>query len=129
MWEPRRLTAIWASTACYRDIFTFYCGTEAGFLRVLRFPLPILIPPTAPYSSIIRGWSNRPNSGRRTKWTQSNPTPRNQKTFDLKLLNIIKLSPLNRYSFYKLTVAQLDKKYLSFYGDRICITVLTRSCC
>jgi hypothetical protein len=24
-------------------------GTEAGFLRVLRFPLPILIPPTAPY--------------------------------------------------------------------------------
>jgi hypothetical protein len=26
-------------------------GTEAGFLRVLRFPLPILIPPTAPHSS------------------------------------------------------------------------------
>jgi hypothetical protein len=23
-------------------------GTGAGFLRVLRFPLPILIPPTAP---------------------------------------------------------------------------------
>jgi hypothetical protein len=28
-------------------------GTGAGFLRVLRFPLPILIPPTAPYSLII----------------------------------------------------------------------------
>jgi hypothetical protein len=31
------------------------CGgqneTGAGFLRVLRFPLPILIPPTASYSS------------------------------------------------------------------------------
>jgi hypothetical protein len=31
------------------------CGrqsdTGAGFLRVLRFPLPILIPPTAPQSS------------------------------------------------------------------------------
>jgi hypothetical protein len=26
-------------------------GTEAGFLRVLRFPLPILIPQTAPHSS------------------------------------------------------------------------------
>jgi hypothetical protein len=26
-------------------------GTEACFLRVLRFPLTILIPPTAPYSS------------------------------------------------------------------------------
>jgi hypothetical protein len=25
MWEPRRLTTLWASTACYRDNFTFYC--------------------------------------------------------------------------------------------------------
>jgi hypothetical protein len=24
MWEPRRLTILWASTACYRDSFTFY---------------------------------------------------------------------------------------------------------
>jgi hypothetical protein len=33
-------------------------GAGAGFLRVLRFPLPILIPSTAPHSSspIIRGW-------------------------------------------------------------------------
>jgi hypothetical protein len=36
-------------------------GTGAGFLQVLQFPLPILIPPTAPHSSsIIRGWYNRP---------------------------------------------------------------------
>jgi hypothetical protein len=60
------------------------CGgqsdTGTGFLRVLRFPLPILIPPSAPRSSsIIRGWCNRPISGRRTKWTQSHPTPRNFK--------------------------------------------------
>jgi hypothetical protein len=43
----------------------------AGCLRVIRFPLPILIAPTAPLSSssIIRSWYNRPNSGRRTKWT------------------------------------------------------------
>jgi hypothetical protein len=54
-------------------------GTGAGFLRVLRFPLPILIPPTATHSSsIIRGWYKWPISGRRTKWTQSYPTPRNQ---------------------------------------------------
>jgi hypothetical protein len=53
-------------------------GTGAGFLRVFRFPLPILIPPTAPHSSsIIRGWYNRPVSGRRTKWTQSHPTSKN----------------------------------------------------
>jgi hypothetical protein len=23
MWEPRRLTTLWASTACYRDSFAF----------------------------------------------------------------------------------------------------------
>jgi hypothetical protein len=52
-------------------------GTGAGLLRVLRFPLPILISPTAPHSSsIIRGWYNRPVSGRCTKWTQSHPTLR-----------------------------------------------------
>jgi trimethylamine:corrinoid methyltransferase-like protein len=28
-------------------------GARAGFLQVLRFPLPILIPPAAPYSSSI----------------------------------------------------------------------------
>jgi hypothetical protein len=55
-------------------------GTGACFFRVLRFPLPILIPPTAPHSSsIIRGWYNRANSGRSTKWTQSHPTPRIKK--------------------------------------------------
>jgi hypothetical protein len=37
-------------------------GTGAGFLQVLRFPLPILIPPIAPQSLsfIIWGWYNRP---------------------------------------------------------------------
>jgi hypothetical protein len=59
------------------------CGGQSGagenFLRVLRFHLPILNPPTAPHSSsfIIRGWYNKPISGRRTKWTESHPTPRN----------------------------------------------------
>jgi hypothetical protein len=24
MWEPRRLTSLWASTASYRDSFTFF---------------------------------------------------------------------------------------------------------
>jgi hypothetical protein len=48
------------------------------FPPVLRCPLPI-IPPTAQYSSspIIRGRYNRPNCGRRTKWTRYHPTPTN----------------------------------------------------
>jgi hypothetical protein len=60
-------------------------GNGAGFLRVLRFHLPILISPIAPQSpsSIIRGWYNRPNNVRRTKWTQSHSTP--QKTRDMGL--------------------------------------------
>jgi hypothetical protein len=37
-------------------------GARAGFLRVLRFPLPIFIPPITPQSpsSIIWGLCNRP---------------------------------------------------------------------
>jgi hypothetical protein len=37
-------------------------GTGAGFLRLLRFSLPIYIPPSAPHSSssLIRGCYNRP---------------------------------------------------------------------
>jgi hypothetical protein len=57
------------------------CGgqncTVAGFLRVLQFFLTILIPTTVPCPIIvIQGWYNGPNSGRRTKWTQSHPIPR-----------------------------------------------------
>jgi hypothetical protein len=36
-------------------------GTGAGILRVLLFPLPILIPQTSPHSSIIRGSYNSPS--------------------------------------------------------------------
>jgi hypothetical protein len=56
-------------------------GTGVGFFRVLRFLLLILIAPTAPHSLsssfIIRGYYNRPVSGRRRKWTQSHTIPRN----------------------------------------------------
>jgi hypothetical protein len=52
-------------------------GTQAGFLRVLRFPLPIFIPLTASHSlsSIIHGLYNRPISGQYTKSTVS-PHPK-----------------------------------------------------
>jgi hypothetical protein len=48
-------------------------GTGVGFLRVLRFHLQILIPPSV---LIIRGWYNRLTSGQRTEWTHSQPTSR-----------------------------------------------------
>jgi hypothetical protein len=42
-----------------RGIFGGQSGTGVGFLRVLRFHLPILVPPTAPHSSsTIRGSYN-----------------------------------------------------------------------
>jgi hypothetical protein len=71
-------TQIWVQVRLW-GICGGQSSTMAGFLRVLRFPLPILIPPTVPHSSssIIRGWYNRPNSGRSTKWHQYHPTPRN----------------------------------------------------
>jgi hypothetical protein len=53
-------------------------GTGAGLLRVLRFPLPIGIPPIAPQSSsIIWGWYSIPDSGRSTTWTQFTPCQNN----------------------------------------------------
>jgi hypothetical protein len=54
------------------------CGTEAGFLQVPGFPLPVLIPPNAPYSSIIWGWYNTPINDWCTKRTQYPPTPQNK---------------------------------------------------
>jgi hypothetical protein len=30
MWEPRRLTTLWASTACYRDSLNFYVILSEG---------------------------------------------------------------------------------------------------
>jgi hypothetical protein len=51
-------------------------GTEPGFLWMLRFPLPILIPLNAPNC-----WYDRPimSSGLRIKWIQSRPNSRNKK--------------------------------------------------
>jgi hypothetical protein len=54
-------------------------GTETGFLLVLRFPLPVVVLPTVPRSSILwAGCYNRPIVGRRNKWNKSHPTPRNK---------------------------------------------------
>jgi hypothetical protein len=33
MWEPRRLTTLWAFTACYRDSFTYTCTSVCVFFE------------------------------------------------------------------------------------------------
>jgi hypothetical protein len=44
MWEPRRHIALWASTACYRDSFTFSLIDVVG-----EKPAPVtLCPPQNP---------------------------------------------------------------------------------
>jgi hypothetical protein len=60
-WLPtaaaRVRSRVWSSGICGGQ-----SGAGADFLRLLRFPLPIFIPPIAPQSpsSIIWGWYNRP---------------------------------------------------------------------
>jgi hypothetical protein len=67
---------VWSSGICGGQ-----SGAGAGFLRVLRFPLPIFIPPSAPQSPspIIWGWYNRPEVAA-VQGTQSHPTSNKENT-------------------------------------------------
>jgi hypothetical protein len=42
------------------DVVMDKSGAEAGFLRELRFPLPIYIPSASPLFTITQGWHNGP---------------------------------------------------------------------
>jgi hypothetical protein len=60
---------VWSSGICGGQ-----SGAGAGFLRVLRSPLPIFIPPILHHHN-HPGRYSRPNSGRRAEWTQLDSTP------------------------------------------------------
>jgi hypothetical protein len=74
-WLPTAAARVRVRAACG------FCGGQSStgqvFSRVLRFPLQLLISPTAQHSSssIIRGRYNRPISCRRTKCSVS-PHPK-----------------------------------------------------
>jgi hypothetical protein len=68
MWEPRRLTILWAFTACYMDLLwiKWHCG---------RFsPSTSVSPANSHSTSYSPLWYNKTNSGRRTKCIQSHHT-------------------------------------------------------
>jgi hypothetical protein len=79
-----RAVSRWLPNAKVRAQVTSYgiCGgqtnTGVDFLQILPCPLPT-IPVITPHLStfIIRGWHNRPNSGRRTKRIPSHPISSN----------------------------------------------------
>jgi hypothetical protein len=88
-----------------------------GFLRVLRFPLPIFIAPTAPQSpsSIIWGWYNRPIVAAVPSGLSLTP------------LRIIKKILCASSVLSLPSVVQLLKNFPKFYGTWRFITVFTKT--
>jgi hypothetical protein len=76
-WRPiaaaRVRARVWSCGICGGQ-----SGAGAGFLRVLRFPLPICIPPIAPQSpsSIIWGLYNRPEEAAVPSGLSPTPLPK-----------------------------------------------------
>jgi hypothetical protein len=72
-------------------------GAGAGFLRVLRLPLPIFVPPIAPQSpsSIIWGLYNRPEVA--AVPSGLSPTPQKKRVYWTRLLRSLDRNRLNCY--------------------------------
>jgi hypothetical protein len=61
-WFPTAAARVWSSGICGGQ-----SGAGADFLRVLRFPVQIFIPPNSPSSQSPGAGYNRPISGRRAE--------------------------------------------------------------
>jgi hypothetical protein len=70
-WLPRAAAQVRVRATC--GVCDGQSSVGAGFLRVLRFPLPI-IPPIS-IIIITWGWHSRPISDRSAEWTQIDYTP------------------------------------------------------
>jgi hypothetical protein len=63
MWEPRRLTTLWAFTACYRDSFTFFLSKE-GFVAQSKYYLNVFLDRLLKTrrNFILNTWHHLPNT-------------------------------------------------------------------
>jgi hypothetical protein len=97
-------------------IVTYFrvCGTGAGFLQVLRFPLPIFIPPISPQSpsSIIWGLYNRPEVA--AVPSGLSPTPLIKKYIKKYFRVLSRFSCRGREEKYKTTVVLLGLDLIFF---------------
>jgi hypothetical protein len=81
-------------------------GIEAGFSPSTSVPLPILIAPTVPHSSVIRGWYNRPDNGYVTNRLSLTPP---QETKTKKLVLLFQLHSLRSFDFVANFVTNVKK--------------------
>jgi hypothetical protein len=108
-------------------------GTGAGFLRVLRF-LPANSDSTDCSTFIIRRLGlleYRPVSGRRTKWTPSDSTPRRRNVMELPAQNlvlaltVIQILTPQTWSLNILDFPISKAKVIKYYSSAMCVKVFT----
>jgi hypothetical protein len=62
MWEPQRLTTLWACTACYRNSFTFLLPRKARYMYICSYlrswALPKKLPIVQPFREFPAIWRN-----------------------------------------------------------------------
>jgi hypothetical protein len=99
-------------------------GTGAGFLRVLRFPLPIFIPPIAPQSSssIIWGLYNRPEVAAVPSGLNPTPLRRRRKKKEINLqrcVEIVQENSENQKSALYSLHTKIDIEHSSTEDDKM----------
>jgi hypothetical protein len=97
-WLPTAAARVRARV-CSCGICGGQSGAGLGFLRVLRFPLPIFIPPISPQSpsSIIWGWYNRLLVAAVPSWLNLTPLTIIINIFFIWFVRLLALRPLLAY--------------------------------
>jgi hypothetical protein len=118
MWEPRRLTTLWAFTACYRDSFTFHnirnIVTYFSFGRQISLDsYEILVPKWILFWQLCRcflGWDEERSRFRREFWNIGiNVDERSPKS------NILKREVKIQFQQLSVSVTELTKANWGIY--------------